>query len=68
MIGQRHFTSASLQSETMYSQMWLPLFEIISLSIICLGSIVCDINTIVFVSVRACRVRDAFVASCATVH
>ena len=34
----------------------------------CLGVIICDINTIEFVSVYACRVCDALVASCATVH
>ena len=38
------------------------------LSIICLGAIVCSVNTTGFVSVCACRVCDAFIASCATVH
>ena len=32
------------------------------------GATICDINTIGFVSVYACRVCDALVASCATVH
>ena len=48
--------------------MRLNRFDIISLSIMCLGAILCDINTIGFVSVDACRVCDALVASCATVH
>ena len=34
----------------------------------CLGAIICDINTIRFVSVYACSVCDALVSSCATVH
>ena len=34
----------------------------------CLGAIICDINRIGLGSVYACRVRDALVASCATVH
>ena len=34
----------------------------------CLGAIICDINTVGFVSVYACIVCDALVASCATVH
>ena len=33
-----------------------------------LGAIVCDINTIEFVSVYACRVCYALVAGCATAH
>ena len=33
-----------------------------------LGAIICDINTIEFVSVHACRMCNALVASCATVH
>ena len=32
------------------------------------GTIICEINIIVFVSVYACRACDALVASCATVH
>ena len=35
---------------------------------LCLGAIICDINTIIFMSTRACAVCDALVASCATVH
>ena len=34
----------------------------------CLGAIIFNTNTIGFVSVCACRVCDAFVASCVTVH
>ena len=34
-------------------------FDVISLSIICLGAIICIINTIAFVSVFACKVCDA---------
>ena len=34
----------------------------------CLGAIICHTNTIAFVSVYACRVCDALVASCATAH
>ena len=40
-------------------------FVVISLSIVCLGAIMCDINTIGFVSVSAqcpCIVRDSLVA------
>ena len=33
-----------------------------------LGAIICDINTIGYVSVYARRVCDALVASCATAH
>ena len=42
----------------------LMLFRYLS----CVGAIRCDINTIGFVSVYACRVCDALVASCATTH
>ena len=34
----------------------------------CLGAIICDINTIGFVSVHAFRVVGDLVACCATVH
>ena len=34
----------------------------------CVGVIICDINSMGFVSVYACRVCDAFVAMCATAH
>ena len=34
----------------------------------CLGTIICNINTIESVSVYACKVCDALVASCATAH
>ena len=34
----------------------------------CLCAIICDINTIGFVSVYACSVCDTLVASCATAH
>ena len=37
-------------------------FDVISLSIICLGAIMCDITNIGFVSVYACRVCGALVA------
>ena len=45
--------------------MWLHRFDAISLYIIYLGAIICDINTIGFVTVSAqcsCRVCDALVA------
>ena len=58
----------SPSSERLHSKMWFHRFDVISVSIICLGEIICDINTIGFVSVCACRVCDALVANCATVH
>ena len=47
--------------------MWLHRFDIVSLSIL-LGAIICAINSIGFVSVYVCRVCDALIASCATIH
>ena len=38
--------------------MWLHRFDIISLSIVCLGAIICDVNIIAFVSVYARRACD----------
>ena len=55
----------SPSSERLHSQIWLHRFVVISLCIISLGAIICDINTIGFVSVSAqcaCKVRDALVA------
>ena len=60
-----HFSPSS---ERFHRQMWLHWIHVILLSIICLGAIICDINTIVYVSVYACRVCDALVGSCVTVH
>ena len=58
----------SPSSERLHNQMRLHRFDIISLSVVCLGTIICDINTIGFVSVYAHRVCDTLIASCATVH
>ena len=64
-----HFViEVSPSSERLHSQMLSHRFDIFSLSTICLGAIICDINTMGFVSVYASRVCDALVASCATVH
>ena len=52
--------------ERLHSQMWMHRFGIISLSIICLGAIICDLNTMGFVSACACSICDALVASCET--
>ena len=41
---------------------------ILSCYLSCLGAVICDINTIEFVSVYACRVCDALVATCTTAH
>ena len=46
----------SPSTESMQAQMWLHHFYIISLTIICLGGIICDINNIGFVSVYMQRV------------
>ena len=51
----------SPSSKRLHSQMWLHQMDIILLSIICLGAIICDIDAIGFVSI------DTLVASCATV-
>ena len=52
----RHFVilRVSPSRERLHSEMWMHRFHVISLSIICLGTLICDINTIGFVSVYRC--------------
>ena len=60
-LGRPPFWRVSPSSERLHSQTWLHRFVIISPSIMCLGTVICDVNTIGFVSVYACRVCDALV-------
>ena len=60
----RHFLIIESSHLAKCSCIDLMLFRYLS----CLGAIICDINTIGFVSLNASRVCNALVASCATVH